>query len=613
MCGICGMFGIFDTAGLGKMVSRLNHRGPDDKGFFFYEENNVALGHTRLSIIDLSESGNQPMYSSNGSHIIVYNGEVYNYLEIRKELESKGYIFRTLTDTEVVLNSYLYWGDQCLSKFNGMFAFAIWDRSKKELFCARDRLGVKPFYYFYCNGKFAFASEIKPLRELECIRKKPNNHMIYDYMVDGYVEHTDQTFFKNIYKLMPGCYAYISLEEGMHIEKYWDISINDEIRNTDDSHRIIDEFRNLFIDSVKLRLRSDVPVGSCLSGGLDSSAIVCVVNNFIKEKMQGSSIGERQKTFSSCFEDLKFDERKYIEAIAQKTLSDKNYIFPNSDDLINDLTKLIYQQEEPFLGTSIFAQWRIMKTVKESGITVLLDGQGADELLGGYRKYKLFMIKQLMGEKRYSAAYKEIIGGLLQNNRAYNFTMDFQKIKKILGAGTDTKMLKYIHKNFKLDYGCTTEHVFPQNLSESLYLDLRKYSLPALLRYEDKNSMSFSVEARLPFLDYRLVEYSAKLPLAYKLNNGWSKWVLRQAMKGIVPDRIIDRRDKMGFVTSEKKWINEKREYFRKVFENKNFLSSDYLNNKDILKDFDNIINGAETPYLWRFINLEIWMQLFFN
>ena len=613
MCGICGMFGIFDTAGLGKMVSRLNHRGPDDKGFFFYEENNVALGHTRLSIIDLSESGNQPMYSSNGSHIIVYNGEVYNYLEIRKELESKGYIFRTLTDTEVVLNSYLYWGDQCLSKFNGMFAFAIWDRSKKELFCARDRLGVKPFYYFYCNGKFAFASEIKPLLELECIRKKPNNHMIYDYMVDGYVEHTDQTFFKNIYKLMPGCYAYISLEEGMHIEKYWDISINDEIRNTDDSHRIIDEFRNLFIDSVKLRLRSDVPVGSCLSGGLDSSAIVCVVNNFIKEKMQGSSIGERQKTFSSCFEDLKFDERKYIEAIAQKTLSDKNYIFPNSDDLINDLTKLIYQQEEPFLGTSIFAQWRIMKTVKESGITVLLDGQGADELLGGYRKYKLFMIKQLMGEKRYSAAYKEIIGGLLQNNRAYNFTMDFQKIKKILGAGTDTKMLKYIHKNFKLDYGCTTEHVFPQNLSESLYLDLRKYSLPALLRYEDKNSMSFSVEARLPFLDYRLVEYSAKLPLAYKLNNGWSKWVLRQAMKGIVPDRIIDRRDKMGFVTSEKKWINEKREYFRKVFENKNFLSSDYLNNKDILKDFDNIINGAETPYLWRFINLEIWMQLFFN
>lgn len=300
MSGITGIINLnqksINQKDIKKMTDAIKHRGPDEEGYFI--DNNLGLGHRRLAIIDLSKAGHQPMNNKDGSLWIVHNGEVYNYLELRKELENRGYKFKSSTDTEIILYAYQEWGEKCLEKFNGRWAFAIWDRKKKELFCSRDRIGIKPLYYFFDGKIFAFASEIKPLLKLKNPRE-PNETLIYDFLRFGLLDHTNETFFKNIKKLPPGSWLKIKQNRRISIRKYWDFEVSNEIRNNKkDSQRDAEEFLELLIDSVKLRLRSDVPIGSCFSGGPDSSAIVCIINNLLrKEKIP--VIGERQKTFSA--------------------------------------------------------------------------------------------------------------------------------------------------------------------------------------------------------------------------------------------------------------------------------------------------------------------------
>lgn len=615
MCGICGMFGISDEKLLSSMKENIKHRGPDGDGSYFDPVNKLAFGHLRLSIIDLSENGKQPMISADGDYAITFNGEVYNYIEIRNELKSLGYSFHSNTDTEVVLYAYMQWKEKCLDKFNGMFAFAIWDKKHKELFCARDRFGVKPFYYYNNNGVFLFASEIKAILAYNQLVRKANDDLVYDYLVDGFVDHTDQTFFLDVYKLMPGHYMKVDINNHITISKYWDMVISNKLDDGSNKEQVVSEFRSLFEDSIKLRLRSDVPVGSCLSGGMDSSSIVCEVNNQLKsmDNINKSVIGERQKTFSSCSEDKRFDERYFIEYVTDKTGVEKEFIFPDSNDLIRDIEKLVYYQEEPFTSTSIYAQWSIMRKAREKGVIVLLDGQGADEIMAGYRKFRIYLFKELIRSRKYVLALNELLNGIYQFRTSNNLKQDLFKIFRIYGKKKKNhEFMQFINKDF-LAQKRNRKNVIAKDFATALYNDIKKYSLPSLLRYEDKNSMVFAIESRVPFLDYRLAEYVASLPLVYKINNGWSKWILREAMKGIIPDTIRLRKDKMGFVTSEQQWLKEKKDYFIEIFSDKDFMANKYIDRKMVIDAFDKIVEGKVNANLWRLINLELWLRCYFK
>ena len=422
MCGFVGIYsfnGVFRPPLIQKMVDVLWHRGQDDEGFLaansklgeailltrkgnkirersleeFNRPANLFLGHRRLSIIDLSLAGHQPMSNEDGSIWIIHNGEIYNYLEIQRELEPLEHRFQSRTDTEVILHAYEEWEIDCLRRFNGMWAFAIVDLKKKRIFCSRDRAGVKPFYYLYDGKRFCFASEIKALLEMDHFSVEPNEQIIADYLFSGLLDHTRETFFKNIYQLRPGEYILVEADK-LTINSYWDIEAK-EIRFARDRD-YVERFYELLQDSIRLRLRTDVPIGTCLSGGLDSSSIVCLANRlmFDGQSIDPRLVGERQKTFSSCFEDPSYDERKFIELVIDQTGAEKNYVFPKAEDLFNELPKLIWHQEEPFGSTSIFAQWNVMQLVKERGVTVLLDGQGGDELLAGYLPSFYFLLSQ---------------------------------------------------------------------------------------------------------------------------------------------------------------------------------------------------------------------------
>ncbi|MDD3101652.1 MAG: asparagine synthase (glutamine-hydrolyzing) [Patescibacteria group bacterium] len=614
MCGIVGTVNLdqklVDKKDIEKMVKIIKHRGPDDEGYFI--DKNVGLGHCRLSIIDLSMAGHQPMTNENETLWIVFNGEIYNYLELRKELEKCGHIFVSNTDTEVILHAYKEWSEKCLEKFNGMWAFAIWDKNKKELFCSRDRFGIKPFYYFFDGKIFTFASEIKALLELG-IPQKPTDALIYDFLKFGMLDHTNETFFKNIYKLPASSWLKLTSDGKIIIEKYWDFEVSDKIEDKVPDQKYTEQFRELFIDTIKLRLRSDVPIGSCLSGGLDSSSIVCTVNKLLKEK-NVPSIGEIQKTFSSCFENKKFDEREYIEEVIKHTGAEKNYIFPKPEEFLKELDNLIWHQEEPFSGTSMFAQRMVFKKAREK-VKILLDGQGGDELLAGYRKFYFFYLLKLFRNKKFIKCLEtalpfftsiEILKTLyIKSGLKYLF-----KISK--NDSIDNLLNPVFSKNFtdrKLKFG------YQNNLGKRLKEDLTKWSLPVLLRYEDKNSGTFGLEARLPFLDYRLVEQAAKMPLDQKMRLGWTKFILREAMKNILPEKIRLRKSKLGFVTPEEMWYKKYlTEDIELKFKNPLFIA-DYVNTEKLLDSFQKYKMGQRFFYnktiFLRFYILELWGRKF--
>ena len=633
MCGISGIYNLkigepVDCSLLKAMAEVLRHRGPDDEGYVLLNSDdggykelvgvdtvpelknnfqdvsslnnvshhfNIAFGHRRLSIIDLSSSGHQPMSNEEKSIWIVYNGEIYNYIELRAELEGIGHVFNSKTDTEVIIHAYEEWGVECLQRFNGMWAFAIWDCDKKKLFCARDRFGIKPFYYFYDRERFIFASEIKSLLE-SGIERDPNDLIIFDYLAFGLQDHTEFTFFEGIKQLKPAHYLIVG-NGGMQIERYWNLEVNDEIESAGSGEG--SEFYDLFEDSIKLRLRSDVPIGTCLSGGLDSSSIVCVANRFISDK-------KRQKTFSSCFDDEKFDERRYIEDVIKETGADKNYIFPDGGALLGEIEDLIYHQDEPFGSLSIYAQWSVMKKASES-VKVLLDGQGGDELLAGYLEYYASFFKMLFSSKKYSLLMKELVCFLSLHPRSvYELFSKMRMRNKRKGMLSQEFASGYVDREVK----------YVENLSSKLLNDLTVSKLPALLHYEDRNSMAFSIESRVPFLDYRFVEYAASLPLSQKTKNGETKTVLRSAMDGVIPESIRRRQDKMGFVTPEEVWTRTVlKDWVVGILASDSFKNRGYWNAGRVSKGFEGVCAGREryTSDLWRYVCLELWLRRFID
>jgi asparagine synthase (glutamine-hydrolysing) len=417
MCGIAGIFSSgreISGSDIRQMCDILKHRGPDDEGYLFYRpkpkslsllhgsdsalregaditnigpvKDALLLGHRRLSIIDLSVAGHQPMLYGGNELAIIFNGEIYNYVELKEELIRKGHKFRTHTDTEVVLASYAEWGDRCLEKLNGMWSFVILDTKRNILFGARDRLGVKPFYYFNDNGIFAFASEIKALISLPFVGRQINEENLYDYLMWGDPENVHSTFFKSIYKLPHSNFFTFDLSSGnFTIEKYYELKYNKSlgIFKKEEYEHHCGNVRKIFFKAIDIRLRADVPVGSCLSGGIDSASIVTVISEILKAKNL-SQVGDMQKVFTASFEGMPIDETKYACAVAGKTNSIWSRVSPASGELWEDLEKLVYMQDEPFNSTSVYAQYRVMKLAAENRVKVVLDGQGGDELFTGY-------------------------------------------------------------------------------------------------------------------------------------------------------------------------------------------------------------------------------------
>src|SRR5213593_543995 len=643
MCAIAGLYDVsgraIDLSALERMVRLQAHRGPDGEGYVLLDpsarekplaikgsgtpaaavRHALGLGHRRLAIVELSPLGHQPMATEDGRCWVTYNGEIYNYVELREELRGKGHRFRSASDTEVLLAAYREWGEACVTRFNGMFAFAIWDGDRRRLFCARDRMGVKPFYYNWDGTRFAFASEIKGLLAAG-LRPSPNQRAVFDYLDGACLDHSEDTFFEGVRQLPPA--HTLTVETRVTVRRYWDFPTpgSSGLSMRDAAER----FRHLFRDAVRLRLRSDVPIGTCLSGGLDSSSIVCVANDlmFVEHTVPRELVGERQKTFSSCFEDPAYDERQFIRPVVERTGAEAHYTFPDPKELADSVSQLVWRQDEPFGSTSIFAQWNVMRLAAQGGVKVLLDGQGADELLAGYHGFfgaffaDLAARKRWLGLLRELAAYRRLHGPIpkyVVANLARAF-LPSPLVRFVRSRVTGS--VDWIASEFRRQWAPipAAPSLAGSHLHTMEYQLLVWSGLRALLHYEDRNSMAFGIETRLPFLDYRLVEFLYGLAPELKIRNGWTKAVLREALAGVLPDEVRWRTDKMGFVTPEDIWFRTSlREMTRDILSDARTRARGYLNVEAALQEFEAHEAGRKNISftIWRWLNLELWCRAF--
>lgn len=562
MCGIAGKINLsnklIEKNDLKLMSDSIAHRGPDGEGFWINNERNIGFGHRRLSIIDLSKNGKQPMHYQNCT--ITYNGEIYNYIEIKSNLICKGYKFNSDTDTEVILAAYLEYGQSCVKYFDGMFAFAIWDNNKKILFGARDRFGEKPYYYYKDKNQFSFASEMKALFSIG-IPKIPSNSMIYNYLVYNVVENPydkSETFYENIFQIPPSHSFTINLDGEFKLNQYWDIDLTHYLEINHEE--AIDKFNTLFNSSINKRMRSDVEVGSSFSGGLDSSSVVStIINNFPEKKLN---------TFTARFNDKKYDEGYFIECFKKEHQFISHNIWLEENIIIDELDKIFYHQEEPFGSTSILAQWEVMKLAQNKKVTVLLDGQGADETIAGYYKYFLPYLheKYKINKTKFKEELTHIENNLLFKNYLPNtFYLDnyFPKSKRIISNKLRSFRIKKTAPDLNEDFINSfkkghSPFINFLNLNDALYFDTFKYGLGKLLRFSDRNAMAFSREVRLPYLSHELVEFVFSLPIEFKINKGWSKKILRDSMSTKLPKEITWRKDKKGF-QAPSSWLENKK------------------------------------------------------
>lgn len=596
---MCGISGIINKNGLAvdkreiqKINNMISHRGPDDEGFYF--EKNFAFGHRRLSILDLSKDGHQPMYYLD-KYVITYNGEVYNYIEIKEELVNYGYTFYSNTDTEVILASYDKWGENCVNKFNGMWSFAIYDKEKNIIFCSRDRFGVKPFYYTEVDNKFIFGSEIKQLLEFYQDRYV-NKTVLMNYLVIGYENYSNETFFENIFNLEQSHNMIYDLTNNkFNIKRYYDIE--KETLNLDEESSI-KVYRDALYESIKLRLRSDVKIGTCLSGGLDSSSIAGIASSLYRKESDNRFIAIHAKSTEK-----KSDESEFAKQVAKYCNLELNLIEPTKEDFVNILDEVIYTQEEPFRSPSVIMQYFIMKKSKEIGCTVLLDGQGGDETLLGYERYYpaylldlnfVDMLKGFFNSSKNSKLSKfEIVKYFLY------FTNSKIRIKRLKQKNNFFKSNYLEEVSFKLVKDNSTNYL---NIFDLQYEEIYKTQLPQLLKYEDKNSMRNSIETRLPFIDYRVVEKALSINNKYKINQGWTKNILRKVIEGILPFEVIWRKNKMGFEAPEKTWLDKIDSDIKVVIEKSDLL-------REICKNIP--YDSLDFKQKWKLFNISKWENIY--
>lgn len=612
MCGIAGIIDLNNKPvaenDLRRMISAQIHRGPDGQGFFV--DGAVGLGHCRLSIIDLSASGAQPMANEDGSLQIVFNGEIFNYVELKKELAAAGHCFKSNTDTEVILHAYREWGVDCLNRFNGMWAFAIWDKKRKRIFCSRDRFGIKPFYYYKSKDFFAFGSEIKALLTIDSIKREAEEERVFNYLFYGIEDYDDKTFFKDIRQLSGSHYMIFDLagsEPELKIKKWYNFFDRENIEYAA-SGNDEKELLNLLQDSVRIRLRSDVPVGSCLSGGLDSSSVVCAAGGLLK-----GGASPRQEVFTASFPGESIDESAYAQKAIDAAGCVGNFVYPDIKGLKEALDDIVWHQEEPFGGLSAYAQWSVMARAREKNVKVMLDGQGGDELFFGYERYYAFYFFECFLKKGKVFEFAKEFYLASKNSRLnikslaqYFFYFSFFGLRKIRLA---VKLKPLLNPDqFNRFAGRARDLFRVKNLFSLQRDEIMGRQLSHLLKYEDRNSMAHSVEARLPLLDHRLVEFACKLSPGRKIHGGWTKYILREAVKGVVPDEIRWRKIKIGFEVTEEKWLAEFYPGIKTLFSN-NPLSGKYINAGRFLEK----LNQKKIPanFLWRAYNLELWMRKF--
>jgi len=602
MCGIAGQYcfkaGTPDALLLKAMAGRMAHRGPDGEGARICGP--AGLAHRRLAIIDLTADGLQPMANEDGTLWLVYNGEIYNYPELREELIQKGHRFSSHSDSEVILHAYEEWGTGCVQKFNGMWGFAIWDERQQRLFCSRDRFGIKPFYYTVVDGSFFFASEIKALLAHPDVGNRPDERQLATYLEWGVYDHSEKTMFEGINQLRPARWMIVTAEGPQPPFHYWDVSVSGALSDKTGDAQAASGLIDILRSATRIHLRSDVPIGTCLSGGLDSSALTVLINDVVRENAI-TSVGTRQKTFSVVFTDKRFDERRYIDEVVSATGVEAYATEPASSTLGLDIDRLVYMQDEPFGSLSVYAQYCVMR-LASAKVKVILDGQGADELMGGYLAYQGSFIRGLLRSFRWLTAVTEAFGSF-RHHRGF-FGLAFQQV---YARKKRRKLLKVKGEEI---------HRYRGTLGEVLYKELTSTNLTALLHYEDRNSMAFSIESRVPFLDVRLVEYIAALPLNQKIRNGITKFSLREAIKGIVPETIRCRMDKMGFVTPEEIWMKEElRPFILGVMSAESFRTRPYWDAEAVIQNYHSFLNGksAYSPEIWRVICSELWLRKFFD
>jgi asparagine synthase (glutamine-hydrolysing) len=615
---MCGILALIQPSPVGAdevlaMAGRIRHRGPDDEGFLVWDgagtavfggqdtpdsvlasgvchsprhrlqgswrsaTGAVVLGHRRLSIIDLSARGHQPM-SYRDRYWAVYNGEVYNYIELREELRQLGHSFSSDCDSEVVLAAYAQWGPSCLSRLNGMWGLIILDAQDGKLFVARDRFGVKPVYFRAAQGRLAIASEIKAFAALSDWKPRSDKARLLDFLVWKASDHTEATLFEGVSQLLPGHYLLLDvgaaragdgnwLGGGVRQKCWYSLDGRDWEAPADP----VADLRAILEDSVRLRLRADVPVGSCLSGGVDSSAIVCMMGR----QLSSAGIQGTVRTFTARSRDPAFDETRYAEAVATSARAAAEFVTPEPARLFDDLERLCLHQDEPFGSTSVFAQWCVFDLARRAGITVMLDGQGADEALGGYRGFFGAYLAGLVRSGRPRkwlaeiAAIRRQIGFSPVRSVGYTGAYLFPGMRPFIGGfvSQDYSDRGWIGRAYRSAFSEDPVRRLGGRASSLRGMSISQLSatnLPQLLHWEDRNSMAFSVEARVPFLDYRVVELCLRMSDEDKVGAGISKAVLRKSMRGLVPDLVLDRRDKMGFLTAESTWmIRDEPERFR--------------------------------------------------
>jgi asparagine synthase (glutamine-hydrolysing) len=643
MCGILGIArldgGLVETRQFAGALHRLRHRGPDDEGYLLFDHRNggvqsaagrdtvpgldlpglanvpaerwsTALGHRRLSIIDLSSAGHQPMASSCGRYWVTYNGEIYNYLELRAELERNGYPFRTRSDTEVVLAAYVAWGADMLSRLVGMYALCILDTRARRMFLARDPFGIKPLYFVRDSDVFAFASEIKGLEALGLVEATANVDALYEYLRFGERTAGTQTMFANVHALPAAHSMTVDLRGGAISEPPAYATLSAANGHACDFAEAVAEVRAAFDDSVRLHLRSDVPVGSCLSGGLDSTAIIMLAQRHLE--------GAQLHAFSFVTDDAALNEEPFVDLVSGVVVHKTR---PGAEDLRRDLPRLMEAHDLPFGSSSIYAQFRVMELARESGMKVMLDGQGADEIFGGYLSLTGARVTSLLRSGQLGDA-RRLLSSLPRNARplfsrvalgaAGRMLPDRWRpiARRLVGEGA---MPPWLNRRW---FGAHGLH-FAQPLYGSgadvlkseMLLAISQTSLPQLLRYEDSNSMYFSIESRVPYCEWRLAQLALSMPEEYLISAaGSTKSVLREAMRGLVPERIL-RRDKIGFQTPEGKWFASLRPWLTELTASDSFLRLPFFDSakaRALLLD-EQVASTFWNPYLWRIVNVALW------
>ncbi|CAM3948796.1 asparagine synthase (glutamine-hydrolyzing) [Flavobacterium branchiophilum] len=614
MCGISGIINFnnqkVQELELLSMVQAMKHRGPDDQGIFI--DNTVGFGFVRLSIIDLSSAGHQPFQSEDQRYTMVFNGEIYNYVELREELIRNGTVFNTKTDTEVLLKSYIKWGKDCLHKFNGMWAFAIYDNQEKTVFFARDRFGVKPFYYYSDENNFYFASEIPSILAVLKAKPKANEQAIFDYLVFNKTEHNSQTFFEGIEKISHGHCLFVDLKKQKNTiapEKWYDLRENVK-KSTGFSSP--NEFKDVFVEAVKLRLRSDVPVGVCLSGGLDSSSIVSVIIDHLNVA--------NLNTFSAVFDNnFSGDESKFILEYADKP-GQRHYITPTAETLYDDLDDFITCHTEPIPSTSPYAQYKVMQKA-QNNVVVTIDGQGADEHLAGYHYIFGFYFKDLLINLKWYTLLKEMYYYLKIHKSTFGLkTFLFFLLPKNIRTKTKVNDLGYFNVKFVNDYlkkSSISDNLYGSKSLKDSLLNHFEYKLEHLLKWGDRNSMHFSIESRVPFLDYKLVEKSLATKSNEIIKNGMTKSILRKSMKGILPEVIRNRVDKIGFETPQDEWFREIKwqNKINNIITSESFGNRGIFDQKNVVKKYKKHISREIniSNEIWKWVHLELWFRKYID